>query len=333
MELNPNYPTPVEHLTRLSRVGDAGDPTFAPCDLWVKREDLTHPAYGGNKVRKLERILVEARARGVRRIVTVGAAGSHQVLATALFGRQAGFDVEAVLLPQPRSEHAVANLRAALGLGARVFPVRSYAAAPWAIVRRLYAPRGGLAGHGPTLYVPVGGSNRQGTLGYVDAARELAKQIREGAMPEPDVAVVTLGSGGTAAGLAAGLAIEGLKTRVVGVAVAAPVWGVSLAARWLAWRCGRWRVRLRVEGRYLGRGYGHRTPSGDRATMLAEASGLTLDPTYTAKAFAAALDLVASGRHRHVLYVHTLSSAPMAPLLAGAPGEQDLGPELAQLFR
>ncbi|WP_394832158.1 pyridoxal-phosphate dependent enzyme [Pendulispora rubella] len=322
MELNPNYPTPVEHLPRLSRVQPA-------CDLWVKREDVTHPAYGGNKVRKLERILADARARGLRRIVTVGAAGSHQVLATALFGREAGFEVEAVLLPQPRSDHAVENLRASLGLGVRPFPVGSYAAAPFAIVRRLWMP-----GEEPALYLPVGGSNRLGTLGYVDAAREIATQVRDGVMPEPDVAVVTLGSGGTAAGLAAGFAQEGMKTRVVGVAVAAPVWGVSLAARWLVLRCAaRFDVRLQVERRYLGRGYGHRTAQGDHATMLAAASGLTLDPTYTAKAFAAALDRVAEGRHRHVLYVHTLSSAPLAPLLEGAPSEEELPPELVRLFQ
>jgi len=326
MELNPNYPTPVEHLPRLSRVQPA-------CDLWVKREDVTHPAYGGNKVRKLERILADARARGLRRIVTVGAAGSHQVLATALFGREAGFEVEAVLLPQPRSEHAVENLRASLALGVRPFPVGSYAAAPFAIVRRLWAGE-------PALYLPVGGSNRLGTLGYVDAARELATQIRDGAMPEPDVAVVTLGSGGTAAGLAVGFAQAGLKTRVLGVAVAAPVWGVSLAARWLAFRCAAggplaadFQRRLRVERRYLGRGYGHRTPQGDHATMQAAASGLTLDPTYTAKAFAAALDLVAQGTYRHVLYVHTLSSAPLSPLLEGAPSEDELPRELGRLFR
>ncbi|WP_394842719.1 pyridoxal-phosphate dependent enzyme [Pendulispora brunnea] len=326
MELNPNYPTPVEHLPRLSRV-QPGHTGHEPCDLWVKREDLTHPAYGGNKVRKLERILADARARGLgRRIVTVGAAGSHQVLATALFGREAGFEVEAVLLPQPRSDHAVENLRASLALGVRAFPVGSYAAAPFAIVRRLWAGE-------PALYLPVGGSNRLGTLGYVDAAREVAKQVRDGVLPEPDLAVVTLGSGGTAAGLAVGFAQEGMKTRVVGVAVAAPVWGVELAARWLTFRCGRRLVPLEIERRYLGRGYGHRTAEGEHATMLAAASGLTLDPTYTAKAFAAALDRVAEGRYRHVLYVHTLSSAPLSALLEGAPSEQDLPPELARLFQ
>ncbi|WP_394822118.1 1-aminocyclopropane-1-carboxylate deaminase/D-cysteine desulfhydrase [Pendulispora albinea] len=332
MELNPNYPTPVEHLPRLSRVPDASSSARAcdarrashACQLWVKREDVTHPLYGGNKVRKLERLLAVAKARAADRIVTVGAGGSHQVLATALFGRQAGFEVEAVLLPQPRSDHALLNLRASLAQGAHVFPVSSYAAAPLAIVRRLGRD---------ALFIPVGGSNYLGTLGYVDAAREIAEQIRSGAMPEPDVAVVTLGSGGTAAGLAAGFAAAGLKTEVLGVAVTPPGWGIALMARWLAWRCGHLAIRFRVTSRYLGAGYGHRTAWGDRATALAQGSGLTLDPTYTAKTFAAVLDLVDSGRYRHVLYVHTLSSAPMAPLLAGAPEEQELAPELVRLFR
>ena len=94
-----SYPTPVE-----------------PIDdrLWVKRDDLTSAVYGGNKVRKLELFFAAARAEGKSRLLTLGAAGSHQVLATALFGAQNGFEVEAVLVPQPASEHGKENLRTAL---------------------------------------------------------------------------------------------------------------------------------------------------------------------------------------------------------------------------
>ncbi len=167
-------------------------------------------------------------------------------------------------------------------------------------------------------------------MGYVTAARELASQVRAGELPEPDVCVVALGSGGTAAGLAAGFEAEGLKTRVIGVCVSQPPWAVRLLSLHLARACARklrirgaWarmRVRLVMDTRFLGRGYGYETAAGRQAAREASAVGLALDPTYTEKAFACALSLVraktrASEETRAVLYWHTLSSAPMGPLL------------------
>jgi D-cysteine desulfhydrase len=313
-----HYPTPVEPVPALSAPG---------CALWVKRDDLTHDVYGGNKVRKLEHLLEDARARGARRLVTVGAAGSHHVLATTYFGKRAGFEVEAVLVPQPRNAHVLEVLRADLAQGLHAFPVGSWGAAPWAIVRRI--------AHG-ARFITVGGSSAVGSLGYLDAGRELAAQVRAGLLPEPDVCVVALGSGGTAGGLAAGFAAEGLRTRVVGVCVSTPPWVLRLAAGHLARACARKAgvrtVRLTMDTRFLGAGYGHRTLEGDLATDLARAhAGLVLDPTYTAKTFACALWFVRARQARSVLYWHTLSSAPMSPLLAGAPTEDEFPPDLRAL--
>jgi D-cysteine desulfhydrase len=187
---------------------------------------------------------------------------------------------------------------------------------------------------GRTVFIPLGGSSVLGAMGYVDAALELAAQVRAGAMPEPDVCVVAAGSGGTAAGLAAGFLAAGLSTRVVGVCVGTPRWAVRLMTRRLAQGCSarasdaaagargaRRRAvqdRLSIDERFLGPGYGHQTDDGAAATRSAMEVGLSLDPTYTAKAFACALWHVRSRRARHILYWHTLSSAPEAPLLAGA---------------
>ena len=159
-------------------------------------------------------------------------------------------------------------------------------------------------------------------------------------------AIVALGSGGTAAGLAAGFAAEGLGTRVVGVCVSSPPWALRSIARALARRCARragvtsdrlsaanLRARLRIDTRFLGAGYGHPTAAGDEATAVAlEAAHLSLDPTYTAKAFASALWHVRSRRARHILYWHTLSSAPMGPLLEGAPAPGELDAALQKLL-
>lgn len=319
-----HYPTPILRMSEISS---------RTCELWVKRDDLTNDLYGGNKIRKLERILDKAKARDVKRIVTIGAAGSHHVLATTLFGKRAGFRVAAVLTPQPKTAHVVGNLRAAMGLGLDAYPARSILDVPRIVAK--------LVGRGDML-VPPGGSNVTGTLGYVDGADEVAAAIREGELPIPDAIVVALGSGGTAAGILAGMVRHGLPTRVLGVRIVEPL--LSGKARTLALSMAasralgipleprKLRTQFEVDGRWLGAGYGHPTEAGDRATLIAKNQGLVLDPTYTAKAFAAALDLVNRGTYGRVLYWHTLSAAPLAPWLENAPLEGDLDPELRMLF-
>jgi 1-aminocyclopropane-1-carboxylate deaminase/D-cysteine desulfhydrase-like pyridoxal-dependent ACC family enzyme len=313
------YPTPVRLLAELS-----GPST----SLWIKHDDLASPIYGGNKVRKLDRLLADAKKRNAERVVTIGAVGSHHVLATGIFGASVGFHVEAVLLRQPSTAHVLDNVRADLAQGVELFPAASYAQA--AVILAARVAKG-------AYYIPVGGSNRIGTQGFVDAASELAQQVRRGELPEPDLIVVPLGSGGTVAGLLAGLAQQRLRTRVLGITVVEPAALLERAARALAKQCVKRELRhtvlerLEITRNYLGRGYGHATPEGERATLEAAKVGVTLDPTYTSKAFAATLDRVAAGRERNILYWHTLSSAPMQPLLLGAPEERDLDAKLRAL--
>jgi D-cysteine desulfhydrase len=317
------YPTPVEKLGSLAGAVGAG--------LWIKRDDLTDARYGGNKVRKLEHLLARAREKGARRIVTVGAVGSHHVLATAVHATRLGFGVEAVMVPQPRTEHVVEDLRADLALGVVPYPTRFWAMVPVLVAWRV------LAG---SYYVPVGGSNVDGAMGYVDAARELATQVRAGEMPEPDVLFVTLGSGGTAAGLVAGLAAERMKTKVLAVCVTDPPWLARFMVKRLARGCAR-RVgvalrpeQLEIDTAWLGAGYGHPTAAGDEAMAAARAVGISLDPTYTAKTFAAALARTRATERggETILYWHTLSSAPMDALVRDAPREEDLEPRLRRLM-
>ena len=305
------WPTPVQRLEVLCS---------DQCALWVKRDDASHPLYGGNKVRKLEYLLGAARARGATRIVTIGAAGSHHVLATTVHAKQAGLPVAAILVPQPVTPHVINNLRAGVAAGLEPVVARSWAHVPQALAATLR--RG-------DFFIPPGGSNVVGSAGYVDAAAEIAADLRNGVMPEPDLIVVALGSGGTAAGLAVGAIRYGLRARIVGVHVVDPKLSSSASARWLMMALARrlevrasqtelWK-RLQTEGSMLGRGYGHPTAWGDQATERAASAGLRLDATYTAKAFAHALALVERGEARCVLYVHTLSSAAMEPLLRDAP--------------
>lgn len=304
--------------------------------LFVKNDGLSHPLYGGNKVRKAERIVRVALSRKSARLLTFGAAGSHHVLTLALFAREAGLRVAAVLGPQLATAHVRETLRASVGAGVEVYPARHALALPLQALRAL--ERG-------DLLVPPGGSNVEGALGSAEAMAELAADVRSGAIPEPDVLVVPVGSGGTAAGAVAGALHYGLRTRVIGVLVVSNPFArplvLGLARRALAALGSRVPAsdlaeRLSIEGRFVGGGYGVATPAAERALEVArDAAGLELDQTYTAKAFAAVLELLAEpapAGPRTVLYFHTLSAAPLAPLLEGAPRLDELSPAVRALL-
>jgi D-cysteine desulfhydrase len=283
-------PTPVERL-------DDG--------LWVKRDDLTSTVYGGNKVRKFEFVLPVAARRGGP-VVTAGGIGSHHVVAAATYCRGLGLEVEAVLYPQPLTADVRRTQEELAELDVRVTRVPNRYLMPVALAARMAA----LAPRRPYLLWP-GASTPLGTLGYVSAAAELAAADFE----EPDDVVIPLGSGGTAVGFAVGLRAMGWdKARVVAVRAAdasvtngAVLRSLEVAtAAILVAAGGRHRIaNLEIDSRWLGRGYGHPTPAGDWAIDRAKDHGLALEPTYTAKAYAAALDLWERGRR--VLFVQTFA--------------------------
>lgn len=321
------YPTPVTPVTRVSP------------GLWVKRDDLTATVYGGNKVRKLELLLGAARDAGKSRVLTVGAVGSHQVVATAIYGAREGFEVAAVLVSQPASAHAERNIRIALAHGLDATPCPAWSLAPAYVASRW--------GKG-TYFVPLGGSNALASLGYVDAAHELAAQVAAGELPEPDVVVVALGSGGTAAGLAVGFEQIGMRTRVIGVAVSPPTRMLAHLARRLTRKTAeaaglptaaafRAVARIEVDGSWMGKGYGYPTAEGAAAIEGGARAGLALDTTYAAKAFACALARVrasASAEPRETtLFWNTLSSASLDGLPGAEANEPSgLPPEVAHLL-
>ena len=314
------FPTPVARLDALCTERTA---------LYVKHDDASGSLYGGNKVRKLEPILASAKQKGKARILTVGASGSHHVLATALYGRLHGFSVSAVLVPQARTAHAVGNLRLAIAAGLTPVAASGMAALPLRVIASMRPD---------TAFVSLGGSTVTGTMGFVAAGFELAEQVAKGELPEPDVVVVATGSGGTVAGLAVGLEAAGLRTTILAVAVAHPVVIFGAMMRRLVKQAAqrvpgvsarRAIARVRGSGDEIGKGYGLETEAGARASKIAREAGLGLDPTYTAKAFSAALGEVARSDARTVLFWHTLSSAPLAEHLATVPA---LPPSLEGLF-
>ena len=302
---------PALHFPRL-HLGETPTPVRpAPglgADVWIKDDGRFGTLGGGNKARKLEWTLADALQRHRRTLVTAGALGTNHGLAAALYGRAHGLDVSLALVDQPLDDHVRAQLARIEASGATVRrthgPARTLAAGP-AILARATRP----------YYLPVGGSSPRGCLGYVDAALELARQVEAGELPEPTHAVVAVGSGGTAAGLLAGLPLAGLRTAIVGIAVYGKRTPSARRIRRLARRTlsildrkGAELAPLDLRSDWLGDGYGHRTPEAEAATRLArEREDLELDPVYTAKAVAALLDLRRDGAlgSGPVLYWHT----------------------------
>ncbi len=308
----------------------------------MKNDGLLRDDYGGNKVRKLEVILPPLVSRGATRILTAGPAGSHHVLATTILAREAGLATAAVLFAQPRTDHAVETLQAALALGLEPIPVRSRAAVPWALTR--------VRRSGDALIVP-GASSPAGASGYASAVAELKGQIERGEVPPPHLIVTAVGSGGTAAGLLAGLLEHELDARLVAVDVGAIgrlagplILGLALGV--LRRNSRNWGLRA-LRGRFFvhfghrAAGYGRPLPGHAETAAVARTLGIEVDPTYTGKAFAAALALARDpelasaylGKGTElkfplrVLYWHTLSKA-----LPAAERRAPLPSALSRLF-
>jgi D-cysteine desulfhydrase len=311
-------PTPVERLPRLGqRAGVAA--------LWIKRDDLSGRIYGGNKPRKLELLLAAARARGTRRILTFGGIGTHHGLAATACGNAAGLSTTLVLVPQPVTTHVQRTLLQLHALGADLRLARGPVDA--ARIGLGILARGALGGE-PVTLVPAGGTSVLGALGYLNAGLELAEQVRAGVAPEPAAVFVALGSGGTTAGLLAGLRLGGLSSRVVGVRVSDVLRTSHGRLLGMARACLRRyapeaNVRLvsadlDLEFGYLGPGYGAVTTEGRAALqLLAETEGIELETTYTAKCLAALLDRARDPalRGRPLLFWNTFSA--IEPALPG----------------
>lgn len=302
--------TPVRKLS----LDTAGAP------VWLKDDSVFGDGgWGGNKVRKLEWLVPDAVRQRRRTLVTVGGLGTNWGLAAALYGREHGLETVLALVDQPIDEHVRHQLERLRASGARLYfthtKKRTMLCAPLILARHFSGVR-------PPYPLPAGGSSPVGALGYVEAALEIAAQVRAGELPEPTHIVTAVGSGGTAAGLSLGLRLTGLSTRVVGVIVndtlrldeRSLTRLARRAADLLRRRGARLPENLFATGNldivteWLGPGYGRSTPEATAALALSsEREHLTLEPVYTAKAMAALLDLNAHGHFGNgpVLYLNT----------------------------
>ncbi len=306
-------PTPLAPAERLRAALGCGP-------LWLKRDDLTGFAVAGNKVRALEHLLGDALARDVDVLVTGGGPDSNFVAGAAQAARVAGLGCELVVWGEHR---ATTSLALAADAGARVHPLGDDRRDRVDVeVERLAAE---LAGHGRRpLAVPRGGSTAVGAAGFARAAAEVVAQWRE---REPPTVLLPVGSGGSVAGLLAGLAAAGADWPVVGASVSRPPEEITVKvvalARDTACLGGTPAPRPDLLTVVDARGPGFGTASAaDRAAadLVRRTEGVLLDDTYGAKAAAVALEHLAHTTGPVLLWLTGGIVSALAHAGAGAPG-------------
>ena len=290
-------PTPVEEMSRL-RAELGVLPT-----LLVKRDDAIPFGFGGNKVRKLEYVLAQAKAFGADTLVTLGGVQSNHARATAAAAAKLNMRCVLVLNGTPPDRPSANNLLDTI-LGAEIefIPSRNERAeATERVMNRLRDQ-----GRKPH-FIPLGASTPTGAFGFVAAVGEL---VAQGIVP--DVIVHASSSGGTQAGIVAGVALYGINTRVVGVSADDSATSIADTVRRIIRGIDGLEAfdgTINVDDTRVGAGYGIPTDESRAAQQLAaRTEALFVDHTYTAKAFGAMLDYLRQGQFdtdETVLFWHT----------------------------
>jgi D-cysteine desulfhydrase len=319
---------------------DDGAPVLASAalkgELWLKRDDLSSPVYGGNKVRLLEHLFGEAQLHGCQRVYSSGAVGSNFAVATALHAPRVGLEPGAICFPEPLTPEGAESHRVVVER-ARLVEIAHWSLLPLAAERtRRQAEHEGQR----ALVLSQVSLSSESLFGYLAAGLELHRQVAAGVCPAPSRLVLPIGSAATSAGILAGLSLG----KKIGVSLAAPELEAVRIAPWPLSRRGRVRsLALKMLARLaqltgdaehalgprellpctvvtdqLGAGYPHPTPAGSAARALFEGAGFPiLDGTYSAKAAAHLLASV-SQACGPVLFWCTKSSAPLPQAAATA---------------
>lgn len=301
-------PTPLEPMLRLSSL-------LGGAQILIKRDDLTGLAFGGNKIRKLEFELGHQDLEAYDTLVTSGASQSNHARATAAAAARLGKRCELVLERRVRDSSRAYRLSGNILIdhlyGATVHHVDdgdvedSIDALVTSLTNKGRRP----------LVIPPGASTAHGALGYVRCAFEMAEQARAMAV-SIDHVVLSIGSGGSQAGLIAGFELLGLPVTVWGICHGPPGDKRQLVfdilqelATTLELPTKTRACEIITEAGQIGAGYGHLTPAAQEAmTLTASMDGVLLDPVYTAKSMAGLIQLVRNGPiapHETVVFLHT----------------------------
>ena len=311
-----HLPTPLEHLPNLSK--HLGGP-----EIWVKRDDCTGLASGGNKTRKLEYSMAAALEEGADTIVTVGAVQSNHVRQTAAAACKLGLACEVLLehrVTDPSEPYAKSGnvfLDKMFGANLREYPGGTDFETEMNVVAEEVRAAGG-----KPYIIPGGASNTVGALGYVNCALELLQQAKEQGLAI-DHLITATGSAGTQAGLAVGLKAMQSKIPMLGIGVNIPqdaqeekVYALACATAEYIGKPGIVaREDIVANCNYVGDGYGVPTESMNEAVMmLARKEGLLFDPVYSGKGLAGMIDLIRKGEFEdaaNIVFLHTGGSAAL----------------------
>ena len=299
-------PTPIVPMDRLSE-------HFGKAKIYVKRDDLTGIAIGGNKNRKLEFLLADALLKGSDTIITEGAVTSNHCVQTAAFSKRLGLDCELVLSDSFVGEALTGNLLLNKLLDVKIHRVHSSSDRK----KKMFEIAEQLAHEGKQPYViPTGGSNKVGILGYVAFMQELAKQSSQLELVF-DYFVLATGSGGTQAGLIIGKKLYYPDLSIIGIGVGDKKKETGKAIREIVANFEKeWGLNLGISKKeivildqYAGEGYGKPTVKMiDTIKLIAKLEGLFLDPVYNGKAMVGLLDLIQQGEipsDANVLFLHS----------------------------
>ena len=303
-------PTPLEKLERLSK--HLGGP-----EIYMKRDDQTGLATGGNKTRKLEFLVADALAQGCDHLITTGAPQSNHCRQTAAAAAHCGLGCSLVLRGTEPAQ-IQGNLLLDKLLGAHLYwtgdRLRQEVMAEVANEQRVM-------GHHPYI-IPLGGSNVMGATSYVFAMKELTEQLAQASL-NIDFIVFASSSGGTQAGIVLGAELYGFRGQVLGISVDHTAddlkMQVSALATATATHLGMNTVsianKVEVNDDYLGEGYAIVGETEREAVqMVAQVEGILLDPVYTGKAMGGLIDLIRWGaftRGQSVLFWHTGGTASL----------------------
>jgi len=335
-----NWPSPVYPVDSLSNALNIKS-------LHIKCDGRSGPLYGGNKVRKLEFIFGHVLKRNISSVFTLCTIGTHHGLATSLYGKSIGLNTELIQTYQPVNQHVRDQILAIASSGAKTRLINNTSLALIYITGRRLLNALHLSGS-KEYYIPPGGSSVYGALGFVNAAYELAQQINEGLCPKPDIIYIPFSTVGTYTGLWLGMALAGLKCKIIGVRVAEPILSNKLRVRMLAFAvlkvlrkaCGHSfpyshiNRPIYIDHNHVGQGYGHSTEKADDAIKLIKShTDLSLEPVYTGKTLAALIADASSGqlKDKHVLFWNTYNQLPLDDLISSTSPD-DLSPSFQTYF-
>jgi len=299
--------------TRIARY-PALDDVFSGREVWVKRDDETGCLLSGNKVRKLGYLAADALAQDCDTLITTGAVQSNHARATAIFARELGLDV-VLVLSGAKPADPEGNLLLDMLVGADVRTVDTQTDGEIDAAMQEVADELAAAGRKPYV-IPAGGSNELGVLGCADASAEIARQAEEQKL-SIDCIVSAVGSCGTYAGLLLGAKLHGLAAHVVGFNISRTAeYGRSVALDLCRRTIDRYGLDahigeddVRIIDGYVGGGYGKSWPEElGLIRLVAERTGMILDPVYTGKSMFGLVDQLKRGRlaeYKTVLFVHT----------------------------